>query len=68
MHDLHMDLSTSTSLAASTSFLRRVHPLRWTPPRKKSEMRHAVAELVTKVLSNLVGRALAADNGAAIRG
>lgn len=44
-------------------FLKSLNPLHWSPVRKKSEVRHALAELLTRVLASAVGCALAPAEG-----
>eukprot|EP00854_Cymbomonas_tetramitiformis_P004902 gene4902-5983_t len=56
LHQLCIGLSTPAELRAATAFLRTAQPLRWVPPKKKSEVQHAVAEMLVKVLSAGVGR------------
>lgn len=48
-------------------FVKSLNPLRWSPVRKKSEIRHALAELLAASLAAAVGCALAPADGAAAR-
>jgi len=49
MKGIRLSFNNDTQLAASAAWLRACHPLSFTAPVKKSQMHHALCEMVTEV-------------------
>jgi hypothetical protein len=49
-----VQVSSASTLNASTSFLLKANPLSWTPSKKRTELHHALCTLLTNVVVPLV--------------
>ncbi|EIE19264.1 hypothetical protein COCSUDRAFT_48883 [Coccomyxa subellipsoidea C-169] len=50
MHCIRLPTSTDTEVSAATDFLTRMHPLRHVAPVRKSQVQHAICELLCAIL------------------
>ncbi|CAL8468215.1 g7754 [Coccomyxa elongata] len=50
MHYIRLSTSTDAEVSAATEFLNRMHPLRHVAPVRKSQVQHAICELLCAIL------------------